>query len=137
MRRRIAGHGISVDIARVGAGHVEARAYRLARVAGVMLDAPEALLFHCRDELAVTQDRGGDVAVIRVDPQNEHATLLRAPAVPGRAVQAPPRRTRTGRAGPPRRPYARACRDPRTGESSRRPAIRDRRRRRSPRRVHW
>ena len=37
-----------------------------------MLDAAKALLLDGRHKLAVAQHGGGDVAVIRVDAENEH-----------------------------------------------------------------
>jgi len=68
----IARDGERVDVTRFGAGHRQARTDRVPRKAGVVLDAAKSLFFDGRDELAVAQDGGGDVPVVRVDAQDEH-----------------------------------------------------------------
>ena len=72
VRLGIARDGERIDVTRLGAGHRQARADRLARKAGVVLDAAESLFLDGRHELAVAQDGGGDVAVVRVDAEDEH-----------------------------------------------------------------
>ena len=41
-----------------------------------VLDAPEALLFHRGDQLAVAQEHRRDVAVVGVDAENVHVVDL-------------------------------------------------------------
>jgi hypothetical protein len=38
-----------------------------------MFDTPKALFFDRRNQLAVAQDRGSDVAVVRIDAEYQHA----------------------------------------------------------------
>ena len=56
---------------------------RLRRKAGPVLDAAEALLLRCRDELAVTNERGRRIAVEGIEAKNDHpfASCTVTPAV--------------------------------------------------------
>ena len=50
-----------------------------ARKSGDVLDAPEALLLDGGDELAVADEHGRDVAVVRVDAEDVHVmSVLRS-----------------------------------------------------------
>ena len=56
---------------------------RLGREAGPMLYAAESLLFCCRNELAVANERGGGIAVEGIEAENDHpfASCTVTPAV--------------------------------------------------------
>ena len=65
-----------IDVGRSDAAHLQARANRLGRKPGDVLDAAKALFFDRRDELAVAHEDGRDVAVIGVDAENVHESNL-------------------------------------------------------------
>ena len=50
---------------------LEARADRIARKPRPVLDPSEALLFDGSDELAIAEERGGDVTVVGVNPEDD------------------------------------------------------------------
>ena len=82
-----------VDVGRRRAGHLQAACDRARRKAGDVLDAAEALLFERRDERAVAQHGGGHIAVIGVEPDDQHAVSATLAGV-GRGRQV--RRDRSG-----------------------------------------
>ncbi len=69
---RIARHREHVDVARFNAADRQAGLHRLTGKAGHMFDPPVALLLDRGDELAVAHQRGRDVAVIGIEPENVH-----------------------------------------------------------------
>ncbi len=72
MRGRIRVHRDMFDIADRSARLVQTIADRFAWKPGPMLDAPEALLLSSSDDLAISYETGGRVAVVSVDSQNKH-----------------------------------------------------------------
>ena len=73
MRARIARDGEQIDVGRRHARHTQALGEREVRKAGAMLDAAESFLFDRGDELAVANERGRDIAVVRVEADDNHA----------------------------------------------------------------
>lgn len=68
MRLRITRDREVVHLLRRDAGHIQARADRLAREAGPVLDPPEPLLLDRREQLPLAEQRRRHISVIRVDP---------------------------------------------------------------------
>src|SRR5687767_6338650 len=67
---------IDCNILNVGkpkSGFLQAVGDCLRRKTSPMLDAPEAFLFGCSNELAVTDERSGGITVIGVKAENDHA----------------------------------------------------------------
>jgi hypothetical protein len=78
----IARHRKCVNVTRVEASDAQARSNRIAREPGVMLDATKALLFHGRHQRTIAQQRCGDVAVVRVNAEDDHQSdPARAPRI--------------------------------------------------------
>src|SRR5215204_5491643 len=72
LRARVARHRKEVDVGGSEAADLEAGVHGVLRHAGVVLDTPIALLFDGRNELAVADERSGDVTVVGVDAEDVH-----------------------------------------------------------------
>ena len=72
VRAGVARHGERVDVGGGQTGHLQADGDRLVGEPRDMLDAPEPLFFDRRDELSVADERGGYVAVVRVEAEDVH-----------------------------------------------------------------
>src|SRR2546422_1040121 len=74
MRPRTARDGEEIYVLRADAADLQAGLDRPGRESGDMFDAEEALLFDGGDKLSVADERRQDVAVIRVETEDVHAT---------------------------------------------------------------
>src|SRR5262245_52055320 len=73
MRARIPGDGEEIDVSRADAAELETGADGLIGEPRAVLDAAEALFLDRRDELSVAHERGRDVAVVGVEPEDVHS----------------------------------------------------------------
>src|SRR5437879_1017527 len=71
VRAGISGDREMVDLRGRHVRQLEARADRIARKPRPVLDPPKALLFDGGDELAIAEERGGDVTVVGVNPEDD------------------------------------------------------------------